>query len=62
MSSVEHSEPTYSSINSLNTNEDDNNLAETHDDVDDATTDGNENNLICEINTKADYYRLCKAK
>ena len=62
MSSVEESEPTYSSINSLKTNEDDNAFDEPHDDEDDATTDDDEDNLICEINTNADHYRLCKAK
>ena len=62
MSSVEDSEPTYSSINSLNTNEDDNTFDETHDDEDDANADGDEDNLICELNTHADHYRLCKAK
>ena len=60
--SVENSEPTYSSINSLNTNKDDNTFDETHDDEDDATTDGDEDNLICEITTHADHYRFCKAK
>ena len=62
MSSVEEFEPTYSSINSLNTNEDDNAFDETHDDEADATTDDDEDNLVCEINTHADHYRLCKAK
>ena len=62
LTSVEDSEPTYSSINSLNTNEDDNAFDEPHDDEDDATTDDYEDNLICEINTHADHYRLCKAK
>ena len=62
LSSVEDFEPTYSSINSLNTNEDDNAFDETHDEEDDATTDGDEDNLICEINTHAYHYRLCKAK
>ena len=61
-SSVEESEPTYSSINSLNTNEDDNAFDETQDGADDATTDDQEDNLIYEINTNADHYRLCKAK
>ena len=61
-SSVEESEPTYSSINSLNTNENDNAFDETQDGEDDATTDDNEDNLICEINTHADHYRLCKVK
>ena len=62
LSSVEESEPTYSSINSLNTHEDDNAFDETHGDEDDATTDDDEDNLICDINTHADHYRLCKAK
>ena len=61
-SSVEHSEPTYSSIISLNFNEDDNAFDETHDNEADATTDDDEDNLICEINAHADHYRLCKAK
>ena len=56
MSSVEGSEPTYSSINSVNTFEGDDELS-----VDaDAITDDDEYNLIFEIN--ADNYRLCKAK
>ena len=62
MSSVEESAPTYSSINSLNTNEDDNAFDEIQDDEDDATTDDDEDNLICEVNTHANHYRLCKAK
>ena len=62
MSSVEESEPTYSSINFLNTYEDDTAFDETYDNEDDASTDNDEDNLICEINTHADRYRLCKAK
>ena len=62
LSSVKDSEPTYSSIHPLNTNEDDNAFDEAHDHEDDATTNGDEDNLICEINTHADHYRLCKAK
>ena len=62
LSSVENSEPTYSPINSLNTNEDNNTFDETHDDEDDATTDGDEDKLICELNPHANHYRLCKAK
>ena len=58
LSSVEESEPTYSLINSLITNEDDNAFDEAHDDED----DDDEDKLICEINTHADHYRLCKAK
>ena len=62
LSSVEDSEPTYRSINSLNTNADDNAFDETHDNEDDASTDDDEDNLICGINVHADHYRLCKAK
>ena len=61
LSSVEGSEPTYGSINSLNIIEDDDALNELHDD-DDAITDDDKDNLICEINTHADHYGLCKAK
>ena len=61
MNSIEDSEPTYSSINSLNTNEDDDVLDEFPDDVDTITAD-DEDNLICEINTHVDQYGLCKAK
>ena len=62
LSSVEDSEPTYSSINSLNTKEDDVAFKELHHDEDDATTDDNEDNLIVERNTHANHHRLCKAK
>ena len=62
MSSVEESEPSYSSINSLSTNEDDNAFDETFDNENDATTDDDEDNLICETNTHVDHHRLCKAK
>ena len=61
LSSVEDSEPTYSSINLLNTNENDNAFDETYDNEDDAATDDDENNLICEKNSHAVHYRLCKA-
>ena len=61
LSSFEDTEPTYSSIISLNTDEDDDALDELADDVD-AITDDDEDDLICEINTHADNYRLCKAK
>ena len=46
----------------MNTNEDDNALDETQNGEDNATTDDDEDNLIYEINTNADHYRLCKAK
>ena len=62
LSSVEGSDPTYSSIVSLNTNEHDNALVEIHDDCDDSITDDYEDNLLYEVNTHADHYRLCKAK
>ena len=52
LSSVEGSEPTYSSNISLNANEDDDALNELHGD-DDAITDDDEDNLICEMNTHA---------
>ena len=45
----------------MNIIEDDDALNELHDD-DDAITDDDEDNLICEINTHADHYGLCKAK
>ena len=61
MSSVKDFEPTYSSINSLKTNEQDDVLEELPDDVDAITAD-DEDNLICEINTHVDYHRLRKAK
>ena len=61
LSSAADSEPTYSSINSLNTTEDDDVLDELPDDVDTISAD-DEDNLICEINTHVDHYRLCKAK
>ena len=57
LSSVDSSEPTYSSIKLLNTNV----LDELPDDVDAIAAD-DEDNLICEINTHADHYRLCKAE
>ena len=60
-SSVENSQTTYSPINSLNTNGDNDVLEELPDDVD-VITDDDEDDLICEINTHADHYRLCKAK
>ena len=35
---------------------------ETDDNGSDATADNDEDNLVCEVNTHADHYRLCKAK
>ena len=61
VTSIEDSEPTYSSINSLNTNDDDEALNECHDD-DDVINNDDKDHLICEINLNADSYRLCKAK
>ena len=49
LSSIEHSEPTYSSIKSLNNNSDDEALNEIHD-VDDKINDDDKDNLICEKN------------
>ena len=62
LSLVEVSEPAYSFIKSLNTNEYDHAFKELHDDEDDATADDNEDNLICEITTHADHHTLCEAK
>ena len=62
LSSAENSDPTYSSIDSLSTNGDDNALAEPYDDDDDPIINDDEDNFICEIITHADHYRLCKAK
>ena len=62
LSSAESSDPTYSSIDSLNTNEDDDALAEPHEDDDNPIIDDDEDNFICEKNTHADRYRLCKAE
>ena len=61
LSSVEGSNPTYRSINSLNTNKDDDALHKPYDD-DDAITDDDEDNLIFEVHLHADHYRLCQAK
>ena len=61
LSLVEVSEPTYISINSRNTSEDDDALDELPDDVEEISGD-DEDNLICEINFNIDNYRLCKAK
>ena len=62
LSSAEGSDPTYSSIDSLNTNEDDDALAEPRDDDDNPIIDDDEDNFICEINTDAHRYRWCKVK
>ena len=62
MSSVDDSEPTYSSINSLNTSKKDKAFEEAYDNEGDAAADDDEDNLISEMNTHADHYRLCKAK
>ena len=62
LSSAEDSDPTYSSVDSLITNADDDALAGPHDDDDNPITDDDEDNFVCEINTHADRYRLCKTK
>ena len=61
LSSVEDSEQTYKSVNSLKTNEADDVLDELSDDAATIIND-DDDNLICEINLDADNYRLCKAK
>ena len=61
LSSVEDSEPTYSSVSSLSTDEIDDVLDEHFNDNGEIIND-DEDNLICEINLNADNYRLCKAK
>ena len=58
---MEDSEPTYNSVNSPNTNEDDDALDELPDDIDEITDD-DEDNLICETKLNADDYCLCKSK
>ena len=62
LSSAENSDPAFSSIDSLNTNEDDDELAEPHDNDDNPIIDDDEDNFFCEINIHADRFRLCKAK
>ena len=61
MSLVEDLQPTYSSINSLSTNQGDDVLEGLFDDAD-AIINDEENKLNCEINLNADNYRLCKTK
>ena len=46
----------------MNTTEDGDALAEPHADDDHPIMDDDEDNFICEINTHASRYRLCKAK
>ena len=46
----------------MNTNEDDDAFDETYDNENDAATDDDEDNLICEINTHVDHSRICKTK
>ena len=62
LSSAESSDHTYSSIDSLDTNQDDDALAEPHDDDNNLITVDDEENFICEINAHANRYRLCKTK
>ena len=61
MSSVDDSEPTYSSITSLKTNKDDDTLDEFPNDAD-AVTDDDEDNLKCETHLNADNHRQCTTK
>ena len=60
-SSVEDSEPTYISINSLSVNEGNDVLDEPSDDAD-AIINDDEDNLVWEINLNADNYRVCITK
>ena len=60
-SSVEDSEPMYTLIISLTTNERNDAFDEQHDDVD-AITDDHEDTLICERNLNANNHRLWKVK
>ena len=62
LSSAEGSEPTYSSTDSLNTNEDDDALAEPHDEDDNPIIDDDEDNFICEIMTRATVTDCAKLK
>ena len=62
MSSAGGSDPTYSSIHSLSTNEDDTALAKRQDDDDNPIIDDDEGNFFCEMNIHTDRYRLCKVK
>ena len=62
LSSVEDSEQTYKSVNSLKTNEGDDVPDELSDDAATIINDDDDDNLICEINLDVDNYRLCKAK
>ena len=68
LGAIDGSDPTYSSIDFLNTDEDDSNLDDTTEaaapkiDQNELNTDDDEDNRICEINLNADHYRLCKAK
>ena len=61
LDSIKRSEPTYGSINLLNTNEDNDTLVGPLADADPITAD-NENNLICEKDLNNNNYRLCRAK
>ena len=61
MSSRDDSEPTYSSIKSLSTNED-NDAVDGLLEYADTIADEDEDNLKCEINLNANKYRKCKAK
>ena len=62
LSSAEGSDPTYSSIDWLNTIEYDYALADPHDNDDNLSIDDDEDNFVCEVYTHANRYRLCKAK
>ena len=61
LSSIEGFEPTYSSIISINDNQDNDALDEIPDDGDEFF-DEDEDNLRCKIHLNTDNYRLCKTK
>ena len=68
LGAIEGSDPTYSSLDSLNTDEDDTALDENLEgaasnvDENELNTDDDERNRILQVNLDADHYRLCKAK
>ena len=68
LGAIEGSDPTYSSIVPLNTDEDDTALGENPEDAvpnidqKELNTHDDESNRIYEVNLNAAHYRLCKAK
>ena len=62
LGSIENSEHTYSSINSLNTDKNENTLDEFRDDDNPTTDDDDEDNLKCKITLSAENYQRGKVK